>query len=773
MVQPTDPIHSLPGCPAGRFFGREDILDPLTRRLGVDGIAPEAISIEGPTGAGKSETIRRLGGLLLDREASVLPVYLDLAACACDRDERTAWRSLIRSAIFQILRLRMNRAGNDPGLPTEDPARLSGMCYGAGCAPLAAVLAGDVADGPASWPALLRAVANVSLAPIVWLIDGTTGDDLPGGPHWLRTLVRGVIDAGGRVVFESPAAGEPPIAECDLLTLDPLTIDEALALACSIGDQRGLRLTHAWTAPILKRLGPWPGLVRQWAGLVRSCPPGGNPQRTAEEAYMELIADSAWARRLERRFARAVALPHREAALRLVLLACEPSGPIAPTQAIALLGGDASDTESIMRHLTRLGLFEYKGLRWESTRTGVFADWANLTLAGALEPAGAEAARMRMFGRLLEQSRSAGEEQESDWSPGMPALSEVLGRFNGQTLPEALFNYEDYHEAFGRLTPEQRCEAVLNASATLRAPEVIGVARWIGSGRDAVEEAVVYAQAYREGFYEANREELWVVADLSAIRSLTTGEIETFRKIAHAVERRFGVPRVVPWVILGPTVSPQALERIRREKIYSSDAEQLRLIAQMTMPAKRREPIGTPPEAESPPPPPRRPVIEMHPPGEDPTHRQVSGLHLPAQADSELIAAVMAEKIAIRGGFDAAAAGRIKTAVLEGVLNAIEHSPNPEKTIDIEFTLDRDRLEIVVINEGSPFESPDAEPPDPRAKLDAFRKRGWGISLMKRFMDEAVYEPRRGGTRLRMVKLRRQPDNQVEVPTSQAKRGKA
>ena len=171
MVQPTDPIQSLPGRPGGRFFGRTEILDRLTRRLGSESSAgPEAIAVEGPGGAGKSELIRRLGGLLLERDAPVLPVYLDLAECPFDRDERAAWRSLVHSAIFQIVSLRMNRAGNNPGWQTEDPARLSGMCYGAGCAPLAAVLAGDAADGPASWPVLLRAVAHASIAPVVWLI---------------------------------------------------------------------------------------------------------------------------------------------------------------------------------------------------------------------------------------------------------------------------------------------------------------------------------------------------------------------------------------------------------------------------------------------------------------------------------------------------------------------------------------------------------------------------------------------------------------------------
>ena len=66
---------------------------------------------------------------------------------------------------------------------------------------------------------------------------------------------------------------------------------------------------------------------------------------------------------------------------------------------------------------------------------------------------------------------------------------------------------------------------------------------------------------------------------------------------------------------------------------------------------------------------------------------EVSALSLPARDGSELIAALTADKIAIRSGFSAAEAGQIKTAVLEGVLNAIEHSPNQEKLVYIEFIM--------------------------------------------------------------------------------------
>ena len=158
--------------------------------------------------------------------------------------------------------------------------------------------------------------------------------------------------------------------------------------------------------------------------------------------------------------------------------------------------------------------------------------------------------------------------------------------------------------------------------------------------------------------------------------------------------------------------------------------------------------------------PPRNTVIELKTPGGEP-RTEVSSLRLPAHEGSEQIAALAAEKIAVRSDFDPAQAGQIKTAVLEGALNAIEHSPNAEKTIDIQFMLNAETLEVIIENEGPAFDPLAIAVPNPQEKLGAAYKRGWGLSLMKRFMDEVGYEPCERGIRLRLIKRRRRPQDGV------------
>jgi anti-sigma regulatory factor (Ser/Thr protein kinase) len=337
-------------------------------------------------------------------------------------------------------------------------------------------------------------------------------------------------------------------------------------------------------------------------------------------------------------------------------------------------------------------------------------------------------------------------------------IPEILARFDGQALPEAFFKFYDYYEAAGRLDPRRRVEAMLESRQTLIVPETVGVSGGGGSvlgGRPAE----FQARAFRGGNYQRYAEELWIALDLSATRALTTPEIQRAIERAARERKRTGIENGRLWLIVGETVSADGLELLRSEKVFCSNLEQLALlrerIAEETAgrrdeAARGREAAAAEPAAqpESRP----RPVIDLGP-GREP-RGETTTLRLPAREESEYIAALMAEKVAIRADFGATEAGKIKTAVLEGTLNAIEHSPNPEKMIDVRFILSPESMEIVVENEGAHFDPAAVQPPDPKIKLAAGNKRGWGITLMKKFMDEVEYEPCNGGTRLRLIKRR-------------------
>jgi anti-sigma regulatory factor (Ser/Thr protein kinase) len=83
---------------------------------------------------------------------------------------------------------------------------------------------------------------------------------------------------------------------------------------------------------------------------------------------------------------------------------------------------------------------------------------------------------------------------------------------------------------------------------------------------------------------------------------------------------------------------------------------------------------------------------------------------------------------------------RLKTAVAEATMNAMEHGNryNPEVPVDIQVWLLAERLLVRIIDRGgSPPPNPNAEVPDLEAKLEGMQTpRGWGLFLIKNMVDE-------------------------------------
>ena len=83
---------------------------------------------------------------------------------------------------------------------------------------------------------------------------------------------------------------------------------------------------------------------------------------------------------------------------------------------------------------------------------------------------------------------------------------------------------------------------------------------------------------------------------------------------------------------------------------------------------------------------------------------------------------------------------RLKTAVAEATMNAMEHGNryNPEVPVDIQVWLFEECLLVRIIDRGSgPPPSPNAEVPDLEAKLEGMQTpRGWGLFLIKNMVDE-------------------------------------
>ena len=125
--------------------------------------------------------------------------------------------------------------------------------------------------------------------------------------------------------------------------------------------------------------------------------------------------------------------------------------------------------------------------------------------------------------------------------------------------------------------------------------------------------------------------------------------------------------------------------------------------------------------------------------------------------DSDLKNVEVAEQITRRvagtAGFDEDDQQRIEMAVHESMINAIWHGNknDPSKSVWLQFTIHRDRLEIRIRDQGKGF-NPN-QIPDPLESDNLLNVSGRGIFLIRAFMDEFRVENLNGlGTEVTLIK---------------------
>jgi anti-sigma regulatory factor (Ser/Thr protein kinase) len=82
---------------------------------------------------------------------------------------------------------------------------------------------------------------------------------------------------------------------------------------------------------------------------------------------------------------------------------------------------------------------------------------------------------------------------------------------------------------------------------------------------------------------------------------------------------------------------------------------------------------------------------------------------------------------------------RLKTAVAEAAMNAIEHGNQnrPELEVEVTVVASGNELRVRITDQGGERPIPEAETPDLEAKLEGLQKpRGWGLFLIKNMVDE-------------------------------------
>ena len=81
---------------------------------------------------------------------------------------------------------------------------------------------------------------------------------------------------------------------------------------------------------------------------------------------------------------------------------------------------------------------------------------------------------------------------------------------------------------------------------------------------------------------------------------------------------------------------------------------------------------------------------------------------------------------------------RLKTAVAEATMNAIEHGNGnrPEIPVEVEVTQDGDEIIVAISDQGGHADTGEHEDPDLARKLEGDQsRRGWGLFLIRNMVD--------------------------------------
>lgn len=306
-------------------------------------------------------------------------------------------------------------------------------------------------------------------------------------------------------------------------------------------------------------------------------------------------------------------------------------------------------------------------------------------------------------------------------------LRDLLAAFALQQVPQAALDYGVFADHYKGLPDEEIVTGMHAAEASVDLPQIVYTANAADLYKPIAEltdlDRSAVALGFQEGRYSDEDEIVWVAAEIDSKLEAHREVTEFWCDRLEMVALMCNFPKYKIWLISPEGFTPDAMDALRGRNAYGSSRRQIGFL---------RKFLGS--DAQS----------EM--PGNIDEYEVI----VPMDDESELIAAHALEEIARRRNVSAKAINQIKTALLEASINASEHSLSPDRRIRQKFRVEEDRITITISNRGLRLTDRKTEADD--AETDPSTRRGWGLKLIEKLMDEVKVHHTDDGTTISMTK---------------------
>lgn len=303
-------------------------------------------------------------------------------------------------------------------------------------------------------------------------------------------------------------------------------------------------------------------------------------------------------------------------------------------------------------------------------------------------------------------------------------LREMLAAFDGRDVPLSFFDRADFHIEYGGMSDDEALHAISSESERLKLPQIVqsldGEALYKPISQFTDRRRCAVGRGFTSKTYAADAEEAWIAAEIDSKLAASRDLAEFWCDRLEMIALVCGFERYRIWLVAPEGFDEDAAEALRARGAFGSSKRQAKLL-------QRQLQIATAERTGE--------AVEEY------------EIVVPMGEDAEMIAAHAVEEIAKRHDLDPRSINQIKTALVEACINAAEHGHSPDRKIYQRFVFEKDKITIVISNRG--LRLTDRRPSESR---ESEGRRGWGLSLMRRLMDEVSIEDVEDGTSISMTK---------------------